>query len=165
MKKTLILITSLLIMSTPTVNAQNGQATTIKKTFNRTTTVSINITADAATVWGLLTNAAEFPDWNSTVVSLEGNIAEGEKIQLKSTLDPKRTFKLKVKEMVPNQRMVWGDAMGKRVYTIVTSGSSVTFTMSEKIGGPIFPLFANKIPSFDENFEQFAADLKVAAER
>ncbi|MDR6986026.1 hypothetical protein J2Y66_000489 [Paenarthrobacter nitroguajacolicus] len=28
-----------------------------------------------------------------------------------------------------------------------------------------FPLFANKIPSFDANFEQFSADLRVAAEQ
>ena len=29
----------------------------------------------------------------------------------------------------------------------------------------MFPLFANKIPSFDESFEQFATDLKTAAEK
>ncbi|MFT7592135.1 MAG: hypothetical protein ACI9UJ_002064 [bacterium] len=28
----------------------------------------------------------------------------------------------------------------------------------------MFPLFANKIPSFDASFEQFTADLKIAAE-
>ena len=36
--------------------------------------------------------------------------------------------------------------------------------MTEKIGGLIFPLFANKIPSFDKTFEQFTADLKKEAE-
>ena len=36
--------------------------------------------------------------------------------------------------------------------------------MSEKIGGPIFPLFSKYIPSFDNAFEQFAADLKKEAE-
>ncbi|MBL8958389.1 MAG: SRPBCC domain-containing protein, partial [Gemmatimonadetes bacterium] len=39
-----------------------------------------------------------------------------------------------------------------------------TVTMHEKIGGPIFPLFARMIPSFDAAFDQFAADLKRAAE-
>ena len=144
--------------------AQNGQATTEKKTFSRTTSVSTSIQADAATVWGLLTDASNMANWNSTIVSVEGNIAVGEKIQLVSTLDPKRTFKLKVKEIVPNQKLVWGDAMGKRTYTLSPTANGVLFSMSEKIGGPIFPLFANKIPSFDESFEQFAADLKKAAE-
>ena len=37
--------------------------------------------------------------------------------------------------------------------------------MRENIGGPMFPLFAGMIPSFDEFFEQFAADLKKAAEK
>ena len=36
--------------------------------------------------------------------------------------------------------------------------------MHEKIGGFMFPLFANKIPSFDESFEAFIADLKNKAE-
>ena len=37
--------------------------------------------------------------------------------------------------------------------------------MTEHIGGPVFPMFASKIPSFDASFEQFAADLKTAAEK
>jgi hypothetical protein len=36
--------------------------------------------------------------------------------------------------------------------------------MTEKIGGPLFPLFAGAIPSFDEVFERYAADLKKEAE-
>lgn len=145
--------------------AQNGKATTVKKTFSRTTSVSIDINADAEVVWKLLTNAKDFPRWNSTVVSIEGEIAEGEKIRLKSTLDTSRTFKLKVKEMVPTEKMIWGDALGKRTYTLQKSGNGVNFEMKEKIGGFMFPLFASKIPPFDAAFEQFAADLKKEAEK
>ena len=36
--------------------------------------------------------------------------------------------------------------------------------MVEKIGGLLYPLFARMIPSFDQSFEQFAADLKKTAE-
>jgi len=159
------LIVFIMTLSSTVALAQNGKATTIKKTFNRTTTVSIKIDADAATVWRILTDAPGYPIWNSTIVSLKGKIAEGEKIELTSTLDPERTFKLKVKEMQENEMMVWGDAMGKRTYTLTKEGNGVVFTMSEKIGGnPMFPLFANKIPSFDESFETFAADLKKKAE-
>jgi len=149
-------------MTTTAVMAQ--KANTIKKTFSRETTVSINIDADASIVWTLLTNASDFPRWNSTVVSLEGEIKLGEKIQLKSTLDEKRTFKLKVKELEPEKKMVWGDGKGNRVYTITKNGNGVTFTMTEKIGGLMFPLYAKYIPPFNESFEQFAADLKKEAE-
>jgi hypothetical protein len=55
--------------------------------------------------------------------------------------------------------------VGTRVYTLTeTNGGQTIFEMNERIGGPIFPLFAGKIPSFDASFEQFAADLKAAAE-
>lgn len=145
--------------------AQPGRATTEKKTFSRTTSISQSIQAEPAAIWSLLTNAKDFSNWNSTVISIEGEIALKEKIRLKSTLDSTRTFKLKVKEFVPNERLVWGDAMGERVYTLQKQGDATIFSMSEKIGGFMFPLFANKIPPFDESFEQFTADLKKAAEK
>lgn len=146
-------------------NLQVGKAVTRKTTFSRETTVSVNIEADPSIVWALLTHVSDFPRWNSTVVSLTGEIKEGGVIELKSTLDEKRTFKLKVKEFIPQQRLVWGDAMGSRVYTLSKgTGSKTSFTMTEKIGGPLFPLFAKYIPSFDQSFEQFTADLKKEAE-
>ncbi|MBK6566158.1 MAG: SRPBCC domain-containing protein [Saprospiraceae bacterium] len=145
--------------------SSNGKAITEKKFFSRETGVSIEINADKSIIWALLTNAADFARWNSTIISLEGNISLHEKIKLKSKLDAKRVFTLKVKELVPGSRMVWGDAMGNREYTLTPSGNNTTiFTMTEKIGGPIFPLFAKMIPPFDEVFEQFARDLKTEAE-
>ncbi len=145
--------------------SRDGKAVTIKKMFSRETSVSIKIQAAPAIVWALLTNAADFPRWNSTVVSVEGEIKKGQKIKLKSTLDEKRTFNLQVKEFEPEQRLVWGDGMGNRVYTLSRDGGdTLRFTMTEKIGGPLFPLFAGMIPSFDESFEKFAVDLKKEAE-
>lgn len=146
-------------------HSPNGKATTTKETFSRETSISINIQADPATVWALLTNASDFSRWNSTVVSIAGEIRQGETIQLKSTLDEKRVFKLTVKEFEPEKRLVWGDRQGNRIYTLARGeGNSVNFSMTEKIGGFLFPLFAKYIPPFDEAFEQFAADLKQEAE-
>jgi uncharacterized protein YndB with AHSA1/START domain len=145
--------------------AQEGKATTTKKTFSRETSVSTTIYADPAIVWALLTHASDFPRWNSTITSMKGEIREGGAVELKSILDDKRTFNLKVKEFVPEKRLVWGDALGSRVYTLRRGeGGNTMFSMAEKIGGPIFPLFAGSIPSFDESFERFAADLKKEAE-
>jgi uncharacterized protein YndB with AHSA1/START domain len=142
-----------------------GKATTTRKTFSRETSVSTTIHADPAIVWALLTHASDFPRWNSTVTSMKGEIKEGGAVELKSILDEKRTFKLKVKELLPEKRLVWGDAMGSRVYKLTRGdGGSTLFTMTEKIGGPLFPLFAGAIPSFDEVFERYAADLKKEAE-
>jgi uncharacterized protein YndB with AHSA1/START domain len=148
-------------------NAQTGEgkARTVRKTFSQETSVSTTIQADPAIVWALLTHASDVPRWNSTVTSMKGEIREGGTVELKSILNDKRTFKLKVKEFVPEKRLVWGDSMGSRVYTLTRgNGGSTHFSMTEKIGGPLFPLFAVAIPSFDEVFERYAADLKKEAE-
>ncbi len=151
-------------MKNATQKSQAGKAFTSKTMFSRETSISVNIEADPSIVWALLTHASDVSRWNSTVVSMKGEIKEGETIELKSTLDEKRVFKLKVKEFVPEKRLVWGDSMGSRVYTLDKITGGILFTMSEKIGGPLFPLFAAMIPSFDESFEQFASDLKKEAE-
>ncbi len=144
---------------------QAAQAKTTKHTFSRETSISVDIQASPKIIWQLLTTASDIPRWNSTIVLLKGVIRQGEIIQLKSTLDEKRTFKLKVKGLTPEQRLVWGDGKGDRVYTLTPKGNHVTtVTMTETIGGPIFPLFARFVPPFDESFEQFAADLKREAE-
>jgi len=148
-----------------TTVTSNGKAFTTKKTFSRETAVSIDIQADKSIIWALLTNANDFPRWNSTVISIEGTIAKGEMIKLKAKLDPKRAFKLKIKEFEAENRLAWGDAMGNRVFTLKSIGNNLTnFTMVEKIGGPLFPLFAKMIPPFDEAFQQYAKDLKNEAE-
>ncbi len=143
----------------------SGQATTIKKLFSRQTSVAVDVAAPPAKIWSLLTDAEKFPSWTSTIIEITGIIAAGERILLRSTLAPTRTFKLRVKEFVPPHRLSWGDAMGTRTYTLENSAEGRTrFTMIEKIGGPLFPLFARMIPPFDQSFNQFAADLKAAAE-
>lgn len=143
---------------------REGKASTTKKTFSRETSVSTTIYADPSIVWALLTHASDVPRWNSTVTSMRGEIQAGGSVELKSILDEKRTFKLKVKEFVPEKRLAWGDAMGTRVYTLEHVSGGTLFSMTEKIGGPLFPLFAGSIPSFDEVFERYAADLKKEAE-
>jgi uncharacterized protein YndB with AHSA1/START domain len=141
------------------------KARTVQTTFSRETSVSIEINADPGIVWAILTNASDYPRWNSTVTSIEGRIAAGEIIKLRSVLDARRVFKLKVKEFEPGKKLVWGDGQGSRVYTITKNGNdAVTFSMSEKIGGLMFPLYAKMIPPFDDTFERFAADLKKEAE-
>ncbi len=151
-------------MTTSIMVAQSQRAITTKKTFSRQTTVSIDIEADPSIVWALLTNASDYPRWNSTIISLDGDIQLGEKIYLKSTLDEKRIFKLKIKEYQPEKRLVWGDGKGNRIYTIREIPTGVNFSMDEKIGGIMFPMYAGFIPSFDESFDQFATDLKREAE-
>tara|TARA_R110000744_G_scaffold249332_3_gene365625 strand:+ start:319 stop:849 length:531 start_codon:yes stop_codon:yes gene_type:complete len=164
--------TILFMMATSVLqsHAQNGTAIATSRTFKRTTCVSINILASKEIIWALLTNAGDFPRWNSTIVSMHGEIKEGRKVELKSTLDPKRTFKLKVKGFEPESKMTWTDGMapffkGKRTYLLSSADDgSVNFTMEETMSGLMFPLAAKSIPDFRKSFEQYAADLKKEAE-
>ena len=59
-------------MTATTLLAQDGKATTIKKTFSGATLVRITIQADPSIVWALLTNASDYPRWNSTIISISG---------------------------------------------------------------------------------------------
>lgn len=78
---------------------------------------------------------------------MEGSIVKGEKLKLKSALDSKGTFKLTVKELEPEKRMVWGDGKGNRIYsTGKNKDNTVLSTMSEKIGGLMFQMYAKYIP-------------------
>ncbi|WP_243075756.1 SRPBCC domain-containing protein [Microbacterium sp. SS28] len=132
--------------------------------FSQSTRITEHIRADSATVWRLLTTAEEYPRWNSTVVSMEGRIALGSKIKLVSTLDPSRTFSLKVEEFEPNERLTFGGAMLRRTCSLGGDAGGTRVEIVERIGGPIFPFIARMIPPLAENFERFTADLKRAAE-
>ena len=131
-----------------------------------------SIDAPATKVWGLLTNAAGYADWNQAVVSIEGPIHQGERIRLVSVADPKRTFKLRVDEMTEPTRMVWSDGMplglftGRRTYTITDTGDGRSeFTMTEAFTGPLAGLITKAIPDLTDSFDLFADSLKQAAEQ
>ncbi len=136
-----------------------------------TYSVTETISATAEEVWELLIDADRYPEWNSTIVSLEGNIEVGSTIRLVSTLNPKRVFKLKVNEMVAPHRMVWADGMplglfrGVRTYTLRAIGEGRTeFEMEEVFSGILEPLISRAIPDMTDSFQEFARSLKVAAE-
>jgi hypothetical protein len=121
-------------------------------------------------VWALLTDAKRFPVWNSTVTSIEGEIALGQKLALKVPLDPKRTFSPKVTRFEPAREMVWSDGFapmfrGVRTFTLRDKGAGTTeFAMREVFSGLMLPMIKGSLPDFAPAFEAYAADLKRAAE-
>jgi hypothetical protein len=147
-----------------------SQATLTKSTFQTEYAITVNIKAKPSRVWALITNAADFSRWNSTIKSIEGQIAVGQTIKLVSRIAPDRTFNLKVVEFAPESKMVWSDGnfMFKGVRTYTLSGQpdgSTNFSMAELYTGLILPMFAGSLPDFRSNFEQYATDLKREAEK
>lgn len=133
--------------------------------------VKETIAAEMETVWDLLTDGRRFAEWNSTIVSFEGDIAQGNLITLVSTVNPKRAFKLSVAEVDAPMHMVWSDGMplglfkGVRTFTLTPSGAgSTVFEMVEEYSGLLEPLISRSIPDMTESFNEFAASLRQAAE-
>lgn len=133
--------------------------------------VERRIDAPPERVWGLLTDSASYESWNPTVLSIEGDIAEGDTIALVSEVSPRRTFKLKVSDVRSPTSMVWSDGMplglfrGTRTFlTEAADGGGTRFAMEELYTGPLAPLITKSIPDMTDSFERFADGLKTAAE-
>ena len=127
------------------------------------------IDASPEVIWDILTDAAGYPDWNSTVIGIDGDIAEGETIKLQAHIDPDRTFKLKVSTFEPGKKLVWEDGnnmfAGVRTFTLVPVDGGTNVTMREALTGTMLDKIAPKLPDFGPAFDAFMADLKVEAER
>ena len=148
----------------------NGQAQKTKTAFRMLYSAGINIKSSPERVWSLMTNAAEFPRWNSTIKSIQGTIAAGQTIKLVATISPQRVFNLNIIEFVPGKKMVWsdGNAMFKGVRTYNVSprpDGTADFTMAEEYTGLMLPMIAGSLPDFKSTFEQYLSDLKSEAER
>lgn len=130
-----------------------------------------DIVAPPERIWKLLTDAARFPSWNSTVTRIDGEIALGAKLALRVPLDPKRTFHPKVTRLVANREMEWRDGFapmfrGIRTFALTPGATGVTtFEMTETFSGLMLPMIAKSLPDFGPAFETYAADLARAAEK
>ncbi len=133
---------------------------------------SASIKASPEAIWKILTDAPGYPDWDSGVESVEGEIAPGVKIKVVSEANPGRAFPVKVTEFEPAERMVWSGGMplglfkGVRTFTLTPEADGMTlFKMREEYTGPLLPLIWRSMPDLGPSFEQFANGLKAQAER
>ena len=132
--------------------------------------VATSIHATPGAIWAILTDAPNYPMWNSTVDKVEGRIAPGEKITVHVKINPGRAFPLTVSEFIPDSKMVWSGGMplglfkGERTYTLAPGPDGTKFQMSEVFSGLLSPLIERSIPNLQPAFDDFAADLKKRAE-
>jgi hypothetical protein len=123
-------------------------------------------------IWAILTDAARYPEWNTTVDEVDGRIALGERIALHVKLSPGRAFPVTVAAFDPPRRMIWRGGMplglfvGERVFELVPRATGVVeFTMREQFSGLFAPLISRTLPNMQPAFDEFAAALKREAER
>ena len=147
----------------------DGRCRKTSSVFRLEYAVTIRVKAPAARLWQLLTTAEDFPRWNSTISSIEGDIRQGHKLALRVP-GVDRTFTPKVTVFDPGRRMVWSDGMapmftGVRTFELSSQGATSTdFSMTEVFRGVMLPMIRGSLPDFTSAFDTYAADLKRAAE-
>ena len=133
--------------------------------------VKASIRATPERIWALLTDAAEYTRWNNTVEKVEGEIALGERVTVRPKINPGRAFPVKVSAFEQPRRMVWTGGMplglfkGERTFLLTPNSNGDTeFSMREEYSGLMAPLICRSIPDLQPAFDEFARDLKRAAE-
>jgi hypothetical protein len=132
---------------------------------------SSTIEAAPETVWKILVDGGSYTDWDSGVVSLEGDIALGNRLKVTSEANPGRAFPVRVTEVEPVRSMRWSGGMplglfkGERTFTLQPRGEGETeFKLREEYSGPMLGLIWRSMPDLGPSFEKFARGLKERAE-
>src|SRR4030095_2985825 len=126
--------------------------------------VETRVQAKADVIWSLLTDAKGFPNWNTTVSRIDGQIREGNRIRI-HVPGTNRTFKPQVLNVEENKCMTWSDGIaplfkGSRTFQLrPCDNGSTDFLMEEHFQGLIFAVVKNGLPDFRLIFETYANDL------
>lgn len=132
---------------------------------------SITIGAAPERIWGILTDAKGYPDWDTSMDHIEGMLAPGETVKFFTKLSP-QAFPVRVTVFEPNRKLVLTGGMplglfkSERTHILIPGeDGQTTFKTEEIFSGLLLPIFGRTIPDLTENFESFAAALKKQAER
>jgi hypothetical protein len=149
----------------------DGKAITTRTTFRLAISVGILIEAPATIIWPLLTDLHAQARWNSTLASIDGKVALGERVSFRVPEAPNQTFSPTVVSYEERNSMVWRLSrwpllVSDRSYRLKPGpGGSTEFTLDEVFRGLLLPLIVKTFPDFGRMFERTAADLKAEAER
>ena len=129
------------------------------------------IAATPEAVWAVLSDAASWPSWESGVDAVEGRIAIGQTVKIRSQAAPGRAFPVKVTRFEPPAHLQFSGGMplglfrGVRTYEVSGGvNGQVTFRMREEYSGPLLPLIWRSMPDLGPSFERFARGLKQQVE-
>lgn len=129
------------------------------------------IAASAEAVWAVLTDGASWPSWDSGVDAVDGKIAPGETIKIRSQAAPGRAFPVKVTQFDPPAHLRFSGGMplglfrGVRTYEVIQeAGGQAVFRMREEYTGPMLPLIWRSMPDLGPSFQRFASGLKQRVE-
>ncbi len=131
---------------------------------------SIIIDASPETIWGILTDTKDYPNWNPFITHFEGALTSGNNISITAG---GMSFKPEVRKVDPNKELRWlgkllwkGLFDGEHIFRISeNSDGSCTFFHEEKFSGLLVGLFAKKLDTDTrEGFIAMNQKLKELAE-
>jgi uncharacterized protein YndB with AHSA1/START domain len=129
------------------------------------------IDAGPEAVWAVLSDGAGWPSWDSGVETVEGVVAVGETVRIRSSAAPGRVFPVTVTTVEPPLSLRFSGGMplglfrGVRSYTLSPEATGGTaFRMREEYTGPLVWLIWRSMPDLGPSFERFAQGLKRRVE-
>ena len=129
-----------------------------------------HIEAEPAQVWAVLVDAGHWPDWDSGVSGVSGELAEHQKVTIRSEVAPGRAFPVTVTTFEPPSRLVLTGGMplglftGVRTYTLAPEGGGTRFHLREEYTGRLLSMMWKRMPDLNPSFRKFADGLKRRVE-
>jgi hypothetical protein len=132
---------------------------------------SITINAGREKIWQILMDFENYPEWNSFIKSVSGDVKVGNRIKIKLQ---GMTFKPVVLILNPNTELKWlghlwfkGLFDGEHRFYLTDNGNGTTnFEQSEKFSGILVKLFSKRLDKDTKiGFEQMNKELKLQAEK
>jgi uncharacterized protein YndB with AHSA1/START domain len=124
------------------------------------------ISASPDAVWAVLVDGGGWSQWDSGIDGVDGRIAPGETIRIRSQAAPGRAFPVKVTAFDPPRQLTFSGGMplglfrGVRTYTVAPDADgTTTFHMREEYTGPLLGLIWRTMPDLGPSFRQFADGL------
>ena len=129
------------------------------------------IAASPEAVWAVLSDGARWAAWDSGVDAVEGRIAMGETIKIRSHAAPGRAFPVKVTTFEPPVQLRFSGGMpfglfrGVRSYDLSRdAGGGTAFHMREEYTGPLLGMIWRSMPDLGPSFDKFTQGLKLRVE-
>lgn len=127
------------------------------------------IQAPPSRVWAVLTDAAQFQNWDPMCAKIVGTIGPDMRFSYYSKLAPRRPMPIRVTEFQTDDRMIWhgrsGLLRGQRIFQLRPDGAQAThFSVREVFGGRSLPIFSHTVPDRTDAFQDFAKALKAYVE-
>lgn len=142
--------------------------------FRKEIETTININASANKIWNVLINFEEYENWNSFIISANGQAEINKNLKITIKVDDYKmmSFKPKILKVKENNELCW---LGKVFVSGIFDGlhyflikenndGTCTFTQAEKFNGILIPFFGKTFINTIKGFEKMNEELKKRAE-